>query len=111
MKRVSLIFAALLMTSAAAVAASVDVPGGLGLTVDEFTGSYELTAKDIGWTFAGKVANHMTNLATQDIKDDVGTGKEISFSYVDATEKPVNASIRGPVAPIQIKGSLRCIPG
>jgi len=94
MKRVFLVLAALFLVSADGEAASADVPGGLSLKVDESAGTYKLTATAVGWSFAGNVAGPMTNVITEDITDGIGTGKEISFTYVDAGGGDVKACIR-----------------
>lgn len=93
MKPVSLVLAVVVLPAAAAEAANVDASGGLSPNVDQSAGTYELTAKEVGWTFGGKVAGPMTNVTAQSIKDEVGTGKGISFSYVDAGDPTVKASI------------------
>ena len=73
--------------------ATLKSAGGLTVQIDAKNGSYQLTAKQPAWSFAGSLNAPLQNVATSHGHDSAGAYKEISFKWSEG-QIPMTGRIR-----------------
>lgn len=74
--------------------AAIEVPDGLAAKVDEASGDYEISTRDLGWTFGGSLATPLTSVISRHGRDGIGNFEELAFDFNTAGAPPMRGSIR-----------------
>ena len=90
-KLVRLLFPIILVSVCAQAAVTIHTPSGLTISVEP-GGAYAIHVLQPAWLFAGTIGVAVTNIATANGLDNVGTYSEISFDFV--TDAARHAAIR-----------------
>jgi hypothetical protein len=75
------VFLSLLIAVSSGCAKTVSNDLGWSLNVDAVSGKFLISVKDPAWTVGGTIGKHLTNLATSDGEDRLGSYHQISFSW------------------------------
>ena len=78
----------------AARGAAIEAPGGLTVKIEEAGGDYEVSAKDVGWTFGGSLNTLLTAVTSRKAGDGIGAFEELAFACAGAGQTSLRGSIR-----------------
>jgi len=90
---VRLALVGILMGIGSARGATIEVPGGLTAKVEETSGVYEISAKDVGWIFSGSLKTPLTAMTSRRGSDGIGDFEELAFAFESTDTTPMRGRI------------------